>query len=104
MTGRLHQVHVEFAPAEDRILLKLNTMDREELRFWLTRKFVKTFWDTLQKLLAESGRAAAQPDPALKKAMVELDQERAAPADWRHPVMSFAAGARTARRSGSKTC
>jgi hypothetical protein len=79
MTGRLHQVHAEFAPAEDRILLKFNTVNREELRFWLTRKFVKSFWDALQKLLVESGRAARQHDPALKKALVELDQERAAP-------------------------
>ena len=81
MTGRLHQVHVEFAPAEDRILLKFNTVNREELRFWLTRKFVKSFWDALQKWLVDSGTAAAQRDPALKKAMVELDQERAAPAE-----------------------
>ena len=79
MTGRLHQLHVEYAPAEDRILLKFNTMDRQELRFWLTRKFVKSFLDQLQALLADLGRAAAQSDPALKKAMVGFEQERAAP-------------------------
>jgi hypothetical protein len=79
MTGRLHQLHVEYAPAEDRILLKFNTMDRQELRFWLTRKFVKSFWDQLQSLLLDVGRAAAQSDPALKKAMVGFEQERAAP-------------------------
>lgn len=79
MTGRLHQLHVEYAPAEDRILLKFNTVDRQELRFWLTRKFVKTFWDQLQVLLAEVGRAGAQSDPAAKKAMVGFEQEKAAP-------------------------
>lgn len=79
MTGRLHQVHVEYAPAEDRVLLKLNTVDRQELRFWLTRKFVKSFWDTLQKLLEGVGGAQMQSDPALRKAMVGLEQERAAP-------------------------
>lgn len=79
MTGRLHQVHVEYEPAEDRILLKFNTMDRQELRLWLTRKFVKSFWDALQKLLESLGRAGAQSDPALRKAMVGLEQDRAAP-------------------------
>ena len=56
MTGRLHQLHVEYAPAEDRILLKFNTVDRQELRFWLTRKFVKSFWDSLQTLLEWADR------------------------------------------------
>jgi hypothetical protein len=79
MTGRLHQVHVEYEPAEDRILLKFNTMDRQELRLWLTRKFVKSFWDALQKLLETMGRAGAQSDPELRKAMVGLEQEDAAP-------------------------
>jgi hypothetical protein len=81
MTGRLHQVHVEYEPAEDRILLKFNTMDRQELRLWLTRKFVKSFWDALQKLLESMGRAGAQSDPDLRKAMVGLEQERAAPSE-----------------------
>ena len=81
MTGRLHQLHVEYAPAEDRILLKFNTVDRQELRFWLTRKFVKTFWDQLQILLADFGRAGTQSDPAAKKAIVGFEQEKAAPSE-----------------------
>lgn len=81
MAGRLHQLHVEYAPAEDRILLKFNTVDRQELRFWLTRKFVKTFWDQLQILLADVGRAGTQSDPAAKKAMVGFEQEKAAPSE-----------------------
>jgi hypothetical protein len=79
MTGRLHQLHVEYAAAEDRILLKFNTVDRQELRFWLTRKFVKSFWDQLQLLLASLGRAGAQSDPAAKKALVGFEQAKAAP-------------------------
>jgi hypothetical protein len=81
MSGRLHQVHIEYAPEEDRILLKFNTMDRQELRFWLTRRFVKSFWDTLQKLLQGVGRAKTQSDPALRKAMVGFEQEGATPKD-----------------------
>src|SRR5262249_4451922 len=79
MTGRLHQLHVEYAPADARILLKFNTVDRQELRCWLTRKFVKSFWDSLQTLLAGLGRAGTQSDPVLKKAMVGFEQECAAP-------------------------
>jgi hypothetical protein len=81
MTGWLHQIHVDYVPAEDRALLKFNTMDRQELRFWLTRRFAKSFWDSLQQLLADTGRARAQPDPALRKAMVGFEQEEAAPAE-----------------------
>jgi hypothetical protein len=81
MTGRLHQLHAEYAPAEDRILLKLTTVDEEELRFWLTRKLVKSFWDKLQAVLVSLGRAGAQSDPALRKAMVGFEQATAAPAE-----------------------
>ncbi len=77
MTGRLHQFHVEYAPAEDRVLLKINTTDKRELRLWLTRRVVKGLWNTLQKLLERSGGAKAQSDPDLRKAQIGFDRERA---------------------------
>jgi hypothetical protein len=77
MPARLHQLHVEYAPAEDRVLLKLNTTDRKELRLWLTRRVVKGFWDMLQQLLIATGSAARQSDPSMRKAIVAFEQATA---------------------------
>lgn len=34
----LHQINLAYVPAEDRVLMRINTDDRSELGFWLTRR------------------------------------------------------------------
>ncbi len=77
MPDRLHQLHVEYAPAEDRVLLKINTTDKRELRLWLTRRVVTDFWNMLPALLEGRGGAKAQSDPELRKAQIGFDREKA---------------------------
>jgi hypothetical protein len=79
MSGQLHQINVEYSKAEDRVLLRLNTTDKKELRLWLTRRFVKRVWNALQELLEKTGLARSVADPALRRAMVGFDQEKATP-------------------------
>lgn len=41
MGNRIKQLNVTFMAAEDRILLRLNTTDKEEFRIWMTRRIVR---------------------------------------------------------------
>ncbi|MCP4104710.1 MAG: hypothetical protein GY749_04105 [Desulfobacteraceae bacterium] len=47
----IHQFNIQFNPEEDRIVFRLNTVNREEFRFFFTRRFVKLLWPVLLKLL-----------------------------------------------------
>ena len=47
-TRRIHQLQVAYKQTEDRLLLRFNTSDGAEFRFWLTRFFVKQFWPGLR--------------------------------------------------------
>ena len=49
--SQLHQINLSFNPEQDRLLLSLKTTALEELRFWLTRRFVKQVWPLLLQLL-----------------------------------------------------
>ncbi len=50
MGNHINQLNVSYIKAEDRILLRLNTTQREEFRIWLTRRL-------LRKLARELGGA-----------------------------------------------
>lgn len=74
---RLHQIRIDYHQEQDRLLLRVSTDDRSELRFWLTRRFVKGLWPALLKMAEAIGDARAQPDPEVRKAMVEFEHEKA---------------------------
>ena len=74
---RLHQIRIDYHPEQDRLLLRVNTDDGAELRFWLTRRFVKGLWPALLRAAETVGEARAQPDPAVRKAMLEFEHEKA---------------------------
>jgi hypothetical protein len=38
---RLHQIRIDYHQEQDRLLLRISTNEGSELRFWLTRRFVK---------------------------------------------------------------
>jgi hypothetical protein len=54
MTEKLKQINVAFAPVEDRLLMRVSTEGRGqvvEYRFWLTRRFLRLFWQHLEQVL-----------------------------------------------------
>lgn len=73
---QIHQLTVKYDAEEDRLLLRINTLDRRELRFWLTRRFTGLLMPVLDKMLAQSperlGPAPARATPAL----VDFERER----------------------------
>ncbi len=74
---RLHQIRIDYHPEQDRLLLRVSTDEGAELRFWLTRRLVKGLWPALIKMAEAIGEARTQSDPAVRKAMLEFEHEKA---------------------------
>ncbi|MCB1231260.1 MAG: hypothetical protein KDN19_13380 [Verrucomicrobiae bacterium] len=66
--SQLHQMQVTYAPVEDRLLFRVNTRQRQEFRFWMTRRYVALLWKTILDHLRttheEGGAAEGQNDEA----------------------------------------
>ncbi len=71
----IHQFNLQFNPEEDRILFKLNTVNKEEFRFFLTRRFVKLLWPVLLQMLG-TDLIKREPEKAhAAKAILEFERE-----------------------------
>ncbi len=46
---QINQINVNYIPAEDRLLMRINTVDKAELRFWLTRRITATVLGALTR-------------------------------------------------------
>ena len=49
---------MEYVAEEDRLLLRVQTVDHNEFLVWLTRRYVKQLWPLLVKLLERDPDAA----------------------------------------------
>ena len=47
----LHQMNMVYSQEEDRLLLRITTMDHMEYQLWITRRFLSLFWEVLNKVL-----------------------------------------------------
>jgi len=74
---RLHQIQIQYAPAEDRGLLRVNTTDGAEYRFWLTRRFVVLLWPLLVRALDTDGHAATQRGATERAAVRAFEHHKA---------------------------
>lgn len=84
---RLHQIRIDYTPEEDRLLMQLSTSDEQEVRLWLTRRFVKLLWPLMVKLAEEaSPKIRTQADPEARRALLSMEHEEAmARADFSKP-------------------
>ena len=84
MTSALHQITMSHSTEEDRLLLRISTLDKAEFRFWLTRRFVNILWPALMKVLEKENPAARKNlMPEAKKAVVAMEhQDAVAAADF----------------------
>jgi len=48
---QLHQFQLTYVPLQDRLLFRINTLEKQEFRFWLTRRYVKLLWQALLEML-----------------------------------------------------
>jgi hypothetical protein len=78
---RIHQVSVDFVAEEDRLRLRIATSEGAELRFWLTRRYLRLLWPALRSL-AELANPVVQQSPErvsleARKALVEMEHAEA---------------------------
>ena len=79
---QIHQMSVTYLPEQDRILMRINTTEGEEMRMWLTRRLMVGLWPLLTKLLTEhllklesAGASLAGANPELKKMLADFRKE-----------------------------
>lgn len=86
---KIHQIQVAYSRLEDRLLLRFNTTDGMEFRFWLTRLFVKKFWAGLVDTLETSLVALPSQDPMIKQSVMGFMHEAAVgKANFKDPFQS----------------
>ena len=78
----IHQMSVTYLPEQDRILMRINTTDSEEMRLWLTRRLMVGLWPLLSRMLTDhllklesAGASLETADEELKKMLAEFRKE-----------------------------
>jgi hypothetical protein len=66
----IHQIQMAYDRLQDRILLRISTVDRAEFRFWMTRRYVKLLWRVLIKMLERDPVAAVHTDEKIRRTMM----------------------------------
>jgi hypothetical protein len=74
---QLHQINIQYDMAQDRLLLRVSTRDRQEYRLWLTRRFTALWWPALFEVLGHNEAVRQQSDPEAQKAVLEFQHQTA---------------------------
>lgn len=74
----IHQLSVHHDERQDRLMLRLNTQDQQEFRFWLTRRMTQRFMPAIEQ--TANRLEAAQPgvaatDTTSQQILTELKRE-----------------------------
>lgn len=70
-------MQIAYSQVADRLILRISTLDRQEYRFWLTRRFIKRLWPGLTQTISRQVRPEATHSPQARSAMMELMHESA---------------------------
>jgi hypothetical protein len=92
---QIHQMSVTYLPEQDRILMRINTREGDEMRMWLTRRLMVGLWPLLTRLLTDhllklegAGSTLAAADEALKKMLTDFRKEEfLSKADFETPYL-----------------
>lgn len=78
----IHQMSVTYLPEHDRILVRVNTTEGEEMRLWLTRRLMVGLWPLLTKMLTahllkleSAGASLESADHALRQMLADFRKE-----------------------------
>jgi hypothetical protein len=77
MSTAVNQLHISFVPAQDRLLLRVATVKQQEVRLWMTRRFVKLLWPELRAALQTDPSVAGQTDPGVREEVLSFRHEQA---------------------------
>ena len=75
----VHQMSVTYVGEQDRILLRINTTQGEEMRLWLTRRLMLGLWPALNNAIAGSASpaqpASAAVDAPARRMLAEFQRQ-----------------------------
>ena len=74
----INQMQISYAPLEDRLMLRVNTTNDQEFRFWLTRRYVLLLYQALAAHRAKDPDISSQPVGEARQAVQQFKQEKAA--------------------------
>ena len=74
--SQINQIQMIFRPLEDRILLRLNTVDSNGFQLWLTRRYLKLLWSVLMKMLANDRQIAVHKTEQAKKEVLSFQHQQ----------------------------
>ncbi len=75
--AQLNQIQCRYVPLEDRVLLRINSSDHSEFRFWLTRRYVRLLWPVLSQLLQGDPQISQAQDARARQAILAFQHESA---------------------------
>ena len=77
MSGAISQMQMLYVAEEDRILFRVNSTDKKEFRFWITRKYAFLLLAVLKKHADIDLDVSAQINPDAKQAVKSFKKEQA---------------------------
>ena len=91
MADKLHQFQMAFVAEQDRILLRISTQDKAELRLWMTRRVVRLLWGTLLKMIKAVPEKDTSIEPHRREAILQFEHQSAVEqADFKTPFQEAA--------------
>jgi hypothetical protein len=79
---QIHQMSVTYLPEQDRLLMRINTREGEEMRLWLTRRLMVGLWPMLTRVLTDhllklesAGTTLTKADESLRKMLTDFRKE-----------------------------
>jgi hypothetical protein len=85
----IHQMQMSYLTQEDRLILSINSQDKEEFRLFLTRRIIISFWDILNRTITHSLSAHATPDDLLtipESQKQQMEQKITQQIQYRHII------------------
>ncbi|MCK5725990.1 MAG: hypothetical protein KAH22_04080 [Thiotrichaceae bacterium] len=73
--SKISQIQIRYVQEEDRLLLRLNTSNKEEFRFWLTRRYTEAVQPLLQQAIHETPTVKGQQSSSNKKAVMDFERK-----------------------------
>ncbi len=77
MAGAISQIQMVYSPEEDRILFRLNTVDKQEFRFWITRRYAMLLLKVLHDHKLKDPDIATRSTPLEREAVQSFKKEKA---------------------------
>ena len=77
MPGAISQLQMLYVPEEDRILFRINTAERQQFRFWLTRRYSALLLQVLKRHLEGDPDISMQETPEAREAVESFKREKA---------------------------